>query len=98
VTVVREALSSGAITDDDDFGSEGKCISCSTEIILPSSYAPNCSVLLFLSEKLGYGYKCNYEALSTCLWSLHRLENSEDLIWRRALTAFTCGGTLSEEH
>jgi hypothetical protein len=27
VTVVRETLSNSAVTDDDDFGSESKCIS-----------------------------------------------------------------------
>jgi len=47
VTVVREAHSNSAITDDDDgVASEGKCISC-LRVISRSPDVQNCSVLFF---------------------------------------------------
>lgn len=46
VTVVRDALSNSATADDDDFGGDGKRISCLTAARLRSFYAENCSASL----------------------------------------------------
>jgi hypothetical protein len=53
VSVVREAPSNSAITDDDNFGPESKCNSCQTTVILCSSYVPGCSMFLFAPGQYG---------------------------------------------